>query len=65
MLTLDYFMNMIQNGFVSIAEDGTALGTRKFKKCIVMDNWTDVPVPKMAQKLNNTSTGAFMRFISS
>jgi len=49
---LQYFVNMLQNGFIRVTETGQVSITQKFIKCKMIDDWTTVPVPRLVMKMN-------------
>ena len=53
LLCLQYFVNMLQNKFVEVRENGFVMTTSKFRKCSLIGEWTSVPVPRIAMKLNS------------
>ena len=59
LLCLQYFVNMLQNRFVRVNTDGYVEPTKEFQKCKLIDEWTTVPVPRIAWKLNMQSTSEF------
>jgi len=49
---LQYFVNMLQSGFLEVMENGNVSATEKFKQCKLIDEWTSVSVPRLANKIN-------------
>ena len=49
---LEYFVNMLQNGFVILSSDGYVRPDERFMNCITIDDWSIVPVPTSCFQLN-------------
>ena len=56
---LQYFVNMLQNKFIEVRENGFVVTTKKFRKCSLIGEWTSVPVPRIAIKLNVQAISEF------
>ena len=52
LLCLQYFVNMLHNGFIEISEHGDVEPTEKFDFCESINDWSMVPVPRLALKIN-------------
>jgi len=52
LLSLQYFVNMLHGGFIEISADGFVEPTEKFDYCVSINDWSMVPVPRIALKIN-------------
>ena len=52
LLCLQYFINLLHNGFICVQEDGSVEPTDKFDFCISVNDWSTVPVPRLMLKVN-------------
>ena len=59
LMSLQYFVNMLHNGFVLIESDGYVSPTDKFNHCQFINDWTSLPVPNLAFKINCTLLDEF------
>ena len=49
---LQYFVNMLHYGFIEVRKDGYVEPTDKFDYCESINDWSLVPVPRLALKIN-------------
>ena len=49
---MQYFVNLLQNDFVRVKENGHVYPAEKFFKCKMINDWTTVPVPRLSMKIN-------------
>lgn len=59
LMSLQYFVNMLHNGFVVVESDGFVSPTDKFSHCLFINDWTSLPVPNIAFKINCTLLDEF------
>ena len=52
LLSMQYFVNLLQNDFVRVKENGHVYPAEKFFKCKMINDWTTVPVPRLSMKIN-------------
>ena len=50
LLSLQYFSNLLHNEFLLVKPNGYVEPTDKFYLCILTNDWTKVPVPRIALK---------------
>ena len=55
LLCLEYFVNLLHNDCIHIDKiDGTVSPGTKFETYMELDDWTGVPIPRLAFKINTT-----------
>ena len=56
---LSYFVNMLANEYIEVTRTGSVIPTAKFMKCLKIDDWTALPVPRLAMKINMQALSQF------
>ena len=60
LLSLEYFVNLLHNDFIYIDEaTGIVEQGEKFERCDQLDDWKDVPIPRLAFKINTALLDKF------
>jgi len=52
LLCLQYFVNLLQNGFILIDGNGKVSMDAKLITCMQLNDYSSVPVPRFAIKIN-------------
>ena len=65
LLCFQYFINLLHNHFIMIQPDGLVMATQKFEHCLIINDWTAVPVPRLALKMNTQLLDNFYYSIQS
>ena len=47
---MQYFVNLLQNDFIHISQNGEVQTGKKFDLCYELSDWKTVPVPRLALK---------------
>ena len=50
LLCMQYFVNLLQNDFIHISQNGEVQTGKKFDLCYELSDWKTVPVPRLALK---------------
>jgi hypothetical protein len=59
LLCLQYFINLMHNDFIKVTEGGFVEQGPKFERCMELDEWIDVPIPRLAFKINTAMLDQF------
>mgnify|MGYP007058519337 CR=1 FL=1 len=59
LLCFQYYINLLHNHFIEIQPDGYVVPTGKFAHCMQINDWTAVPVPRLALKINTQMLDQF------
>lgn len=60
-LVCELFLNMLQNGIVMLSSDGFVKYVEEhLDTCHTLNNWSDVPVPRLALKINQHILSQFI-----
>lgn len=62
LVSLQYFVNLLQNRFIEISEN-TVVATDLFLKCEALCDFTAVPLPRVAVKINCSFIDTYIRNI--
>lgn len=54
---------MLHNGVIRVDSHGAVLPTQEFIKCSKLSDWKNVPVPRLALKINCTRIDAFIQSV--
>ena len=50
LLCMQYFVNLLQNDYIHISNNGEVTMGKKFELCVELNDWKTVPVPRVALK---------------
>lgn len=59
LLCFQYYINLLHNHFIEIQPDGFVVPTGKFVHCMQINDWTAVPVPRLALKISTQMLDQF------
>ena len=65
LLCFQYFINLLHDAFIEVKPDGHVFATAKFDHCKEINDWTAVPVPRLAHKVNTQMLDQFYYSIQS
>ena len=57
---MQYFVNLLHNDFIRIASNSYVKTTKKFDLCLSLNDWKQVPVPRLALKLTCTHLDKYL-----
>ena len=58
-MCLQYFINLMHNEYCQTLQDGTVVPTEKFLYSLRLQDWVNVPVPRIALKINTSFLDQF------
>jgi len=64
-LSLAFFVQLLQNNFIMVDNSGTVVQCSKFKNCLKLSDFTTVPTPRLAVKINCSYLDRFLNSIMS